>query len=206
MAPGCGVVGGDLSVSATLTIAVTAFGDLEGREPVLRSGARTGDVLAIAGSMGRAAQGLDLLFRQGVDADGHPDVEATARLRAEYPDLIQAQTAPHPPIGHGVIASEAGATAMMDVSDGLLLDASRLAAASGARLDLSSTALEPHGPFALRGGEDHSLLATFPTEAAVPEGFTVIGRVITGKGVSLDGTDVDPHGWDPYSSWGGGQG
>jgi len=206
MAPGCGVVGGDLSVSATLTIAVTAFGDLEGREPVLRSGAHAGDVLAIAGSMGRAAEGLDLLFRHGVDADGHPDVEATARLRAEYPDLIGAQTAPHPPIGHGVIASEAGATAMMDVSDGLLLDASRLAAASGARLDLSSTALEPHGPFALRGGEDHSLLATFPTEAAVPLGFTVIGRVIPGNGVSLDGTDVDPHGWDPYSSWGGGQG
>jgi thiamine-monophosphate kinase len=206
MAPGCGVVGGDLSVSATLTIAVTAFGDLEGREPTLRSGARAGDVLAVAGSMGRAAQGLDLLFRRGVDADGRPDVEATARLRAEYPDLIRAQTAPHPPIGHGVIASKAGATAMMDVSDGLLLDASRLAAASGVRLDISGAALEPHGRFALRGGEDHSLLAAFPTEDAVPEGFTVIGRVLPGHGVSLDGADLDPHGWDPYSSWSGAQG
>src|SRR3954463_16477669 len=48
LAPGCGVVGGDLSVSATLTIAVTAFGDLEGRDPVLRSGAQVGDVVAVA--------------------------------------------------------------------------------------------------------------------------------------------------------------
>src|SRR6187402_257400 len=66
MAPSCGVVGGDLSVSSTLTIAVTAFGDLEGRAPVLRSGARVGDVVAVAGVLGLAAAGLRMLFDFGV--------------------------------------------------------------------------------------------------------------------------------------------
>src|SRR5690554_5090486 len=54
MAPGCGVVGGDLSVSSALTIAVTAFGDLDGREPVMRSGASVGDQVAVSGDLGAA--------------------------------------------------------------------------------------------------------------------------------------------------------
>ena len=66
LAPGCGVVGGDLSVSPTLTIAVTAFGDLEGREPVRRDGARVGDVVAVSGPLGVAAEGLALLFERAV--------------------------------------------------------------------------------------------------------------------------------------------
>ncbi len=57
MAPGCGVIGGDLSVSHTLTIAVTAFGDLEGREPVLRSGARVGDIVAVRAHWGSPPRG-----------------------------------------------------------------------------------------------------------------------------------------------------
>src|SRR5690554_6707621 len=60
MAPGCGVVGGDLSVSSTLTIAVTAFGDLGARAPVLRSGARVGDQVAVSGALGAAAEALRL--------------------------------------------------------------------------------------------------------------------------------------------------
>jgi len=67
MAPGCGVVGGDLSVSETLTIAVTAFGDLEGRAPVTRSGAKVGDIVAVAGDLGVAAAGLRMLFEHGVN-------------------------------------------------------------------------------------------------------------------------------------------
>src|ERR1700709_1733870 len=82
MAPGCGVVGGDLSVSPTLTIAVTAFGDLEGRSPVLRSGAMVGDVVAVSGDLGEAGAGIGLLFAEGLE-DGVPNADAAVRLRAE---------------------------------------------------------------------------------------------------------------------------
>src|SRR3990170_2248644 len=98
LSPGCGVVGGDLSVSGTLTIAVTAFGDLEGRSPVLRAGARAGDVLAVSGDLGRAALGLRLLFERGADAAGVPDAAAAAAVRAEHPGPIAAQLTPIPPI------------------------------------------------------------------------------------------------------------
>ncbi|MEB0001273.1 thiamine-phosphate kinase, partial [Cryobacterium sp. RTS3] len=64
-APGTGVVGGDLSVSNTLTLAVTAFGSLEGRKPVVRSGAAVGDTVAVAGELGRAGAGIWLLFAEG---------------------------------------------------------------------------------------------------------------------------------------------
>src|SRR6478672_2348147 len=72
LAPGCVVEGGDLTVSDTLTIAVTALGSLDGREPVLRSGARDGDVVALAGDLGRAARGLAVLFARFTDAAGAP--------------------------------------------------------------------------------------------------------------------------------------
>ena len=204
MAPGCGVVGGDMSVSDTLTLAVTAFGDLEGRPPVLRSGARPGDVIALAGDAGRAAAGLSLLFAEGVDAAGNPDREAAAAVRAREPQLVGAQLAPTPPITSGVAAAVAGATAMLDVSDGLALDAARVARASGVRLDLHRGALGDDAESALRGGEDHALLATFGPDTVLPDGFRVIGRVLTGAGVTLDGEAVGGVlGWDPYVGWDG---
>ncbi|HQG70455.1 MAG TPA: thiamine-phosphate kinase, partial [Rhodoglobus sp.] len=126
MAPGCGVVGGDLSVSPTLTIAVTAFGDLESRAPVLRSGARPGDIVAVSGALGLAAEGLHLLFAHGT-VDGHPDAAAAARVAAEHPAAVAAQLRPHPPIADGRAAALAGATAMLDLSDGLAIDARRVA-------------------------------------------------------------------------------
>jgi thiamine-monophosphate kinase len=204
MAPGCGVVGGDMSVSDTLTIAVTAFGDLEGRPPVLRSGAREGDVVALAGNAGVAAAGLRLLFAEGVDADGNPDAAAAAAVRAREPGLVGAQLAPTPPISSGVDASVAGATAMLDVSDGLALDAARIARASGVRIDLHREALGDDVESALRGGEDHALLATFGPDATLPDGFRVIGAVLEGTGVTLDGQAVGGVlGWDPYVGWDG---
>lgn len=206
LAPGCGVVGGDLSVSPVLTIAITAFGDLEGRAPVLRSGARAGDVVAHAGRRGAAARGLRLLFTEGVDADGHPDAERTARLRLEQPLALAAQLAPEPPISSGVDAATAGATSMLDVSDGLARDARRVAEASGVRIDFDSASLGDDPVFALGGGEDHGLLATFPAGASIPAGFRVLGRVTEGTGVSLDGAAIDPAGWDPYSGWDGSAG
>ena len=201
LAPGCGVVGGDLSVSATLTIAVTAFGDLAGRAPVLRSGARVGDVVAVSGVLGRAAAGLRLLFERGV-ADGRPDATATAALRAAEPALVAAQLAPAPPIGDGVLAALGGATAMLDLSDGLALDARRLATASGVALDLSARAVGDRE--SLDGGEDHSLLATFPAGTPLPGGFRAIGTVVAGAGVLVDGQPYDERGgWDPYDEWSG---
>lgn len=206
LAPGCGVVGGDLSVSETLTIAVTAFGDLEGRSPVLRSGARTGDVVAVSGPLGAAAAGLALLFSRATDADGRPDAAAAAVLRADCPDELAAQLRPVPPISDGRAASLGGATAMLDLSDGLAIDARRLAAASGIRIDFIASALGPDVALALGGGEDHSLLATFPASAAMPGGFRVIGRVVAGSGISIDGVGIQATGWDPYTGWNGDRG
>ncbi|GAB3605749.1 thiamine-phosphate kinase [Conyzicola nivalis] len=204
LAPGCGVVGGDLSVSATLTIAVTAFGDLDGRAPVLRSGARPGDVVAVSGVLGRAAAGLRLLFEHGVKNET-PDATATAALRAAEPALVAAQLAPEPPIGDGVLAALGGATAMLDLSDGLALDARRLATASGVAVDLSSAAVGDRE--SLDGGEDHSLLATFPAGTALPGGFRAIGAVVAGSGVLVDGQPYDERGgWDPYEQWSGAAG
>lgn len=196
LAPGCGVIGGDLSVSDTLTIAVTAFGDLQGRDAVLRSGARPGDVVAVSGPLGLAAEGLALLF--GL-SDGDPVPPGDLRSNPS----VQAQLRPRPPIADGVLAAVSGATAMLDVSDGLLLDAGRLADASGVRLDLD----EPAHPMALAGGEDHALLATFPPGARLPGGFVPIGRVLSGEGVTVEGSPpVGRTGWDPYEDWNGGLG
>jgi thiamine-monophosphate kinase len=199
LAPGCGVVGGDLSVSSTLTIAVTAFGDLEGRGAVLRSGARVGDVVAVSGVLGQAAAGLALLFEQAV-VDGVPDAEAAAALKRRHPELLAAQLAPRPPIVDGKNAAVAGATSMLDLSDGLALDALRVARASGVGIDFSSAAVGSR--MALDGGEDHSLLATFAPGVPLPGGFRAIGAVVVGEGILVDGMPYDVHrGWDPYAGW-----
>ncbi len=204
LAPGCGVVGGDLSVSETLTIAVTAFGDLEGRAPVTRAGAQVGDIVAVAGDLGLAAAGLRMLFEHGVS-----DV-TTLRGSA----AIEAQLAPRPPIALGRVAALAGATSMIDLSDGLALDAARIARASGVAIALDSAAVGSRE--ALDGGEDHSLLATFPAEigsagagsagSGPPAGFRAIGVVTSGAGLLVDGTPYAPGGWDPFTGWDGARG
>lgn len=202
LAPGCGVVGGDLAVSDVFMIAVTAFGDLEGRRPVRRDGAMIGDVVAVAGALGAAAAGLRLLFERGVDADGVPSASAAAALRAEQPTAIAAQLAPRPPILAGVVAARNGASAMLDLSDGLALDVGRIAAASGVAIDLDVAALGADPALALSGGEDHSLCATFPGGTVLPEGFRRIGAVVPGQGVLVDGVVYDGRaGWDPYRDW-----
>jgi thiamine-monophosphate kinase len=219
LSPGVGVVGGDLTRSPVLSLSVTVTGSLDGRPPVLRSGAQPGDVLAYSGRLGLAAAALRFLF-----AVGEEDEAGIADLRRGRPGLLAEQLAPRPPIGDGVVAAEAGATAMLDVSDGLLLDASRIAEASGVVLDLDGAALEgwadavvavteaegpataaprlgPHEALALvlGGGEDHGLLACFP--GRVPESFRVLGVVRAGDpAVLIDGAPVDPAGWDSFAS------
>jgi thiamine-monophosphate kinase len=210
LAPGCAVEGGDLTVSDTLTIAVTALGSLDGRDPVLRSGARPGDAVHVIGDLGVAAHGLDVLFSRFVDTAGAPipvTPEARAALSPEDAEALDRQLRPRPPIAAALAAADAGATAMMDVSDGLALDAERLADASGVTIAFDSDALGDDPVSTLAGGEDHGFLVTFP-------GGTVgLGRrvgTVAERGevaITLDGRPwTGRTGWDPYRDWDAGRG
>ena len=219
LAPGCGVVGGDLGTSPVLMAAVTALGIVPIGQSVLRSGARAGDVVAYCGDLGLAGLGLSLLFREAATPAGVAESAEVGRLWSEHAELMAAQLAPTPPIPLGVAAREHGATAMMDVSDGLALDAHRLARASDARVALNSDLLlgafgEQHGyrvsvDAMLFGGEDHGLLATFPAGHALPAGFHRIGSVEANAqdqadaahSLTLDGAPVEVKGWDPYAGF-----
>ncbi|PPG90326.1 thiamine-phosphate kinase [Rathayibacter rathayi] len=221
MAPGCGVVGGDLSASATLTLSITAFGSLDGRPPVLRSGARPGDVLALAGPLGRAGLGLRLLFEQARE-EGEPSADLAARLRERHPSLLDAQLRPTAPIAAGTAAGGI-ASAMMDVSDGVVLDARRMSRASAVVIDLDPAAVDAHArqltrvegvdldlarALVLGGGEDHAMLACFPPATVLPEEFVPLGVVREGAPeVRLGGVALDERGgWDPYLGWDGAAG
>lgn len=172
---GAVLVGGDVVQAPQVVISVTALGDLDGRDPVLRSGARPGDVLAIAGRIGWSAAGLALLSR----GFRSPKV------------LVDAHRFPQPDYSAGVRAAMAGATSMIDVSDGLIADAHHVATASGVDIDVDTTGwlipeqiqaaaaaynVDPR-EWMLTGGEDHALLATFPAGAALPDGFVATGTV-----------------------------
>ncbi|MFD7311379.1 thiamine-phosphate kinase [Promicromonospora sp. NPDC059942] len=140
---GAGAVGGDLSGGPCLVVAVTVHGDLEGRAPVLRSGARPGDVVAHAGVRGWSAAGLALLEAGLVKEPPSPvplEVGEGVLLEDAWERLVSAHLRPEPPLAAGVAAAGAGATAMLDLSDGLLRDAGRLAAASGVQIDFDAGA------------------------------------------------------------------
>jgi len=196
---GAAVVGGDTVASApdssAVVLSVTALGDLGGRAPVTRAGARAGDVVAVAGRLGWSACGLAVL-RRGFAS---PIAAVTAHRR------------PTPPYAAGPAAADAGATAMCDTSDGLLADTGHLAADSAVRIDLDRAELvraflQPPGPlqqvaaalggdpmaWVLTGGEDHALVATFPADAVLPHGFAVVGAVSAGPpGVRVDGVPAE---------------
>ena len=201
LAPGCGVVGGDLAASDQVVISVAAHGSLEGREPVLRSGAQLGDIVAVAGTLGRAAAGLALLQSGNTDA-----VSA-------YDAWVNIQRRPQPPILAGVEAAVAGATAMLDLSDGLAKDAARIAKASNVTIQIDPLMLQGFeavieeaarainsnpADWVIGGGEDHSLLATFPNDAVLPRAFKAIGVVLpAGPAPVMLGANALPEkGWD----------
>lgn len=194
---GASVVGGDMSSSPTLTIAVTALGDLGDRPPVVRSGARPGDVVALAGRTGWAAAGYTVLSRGF----------RTPRV------LVEAFRRPEVPYPAGPQAAGLGATAMIDVSDGLLADLGHVAKASGVAIDVHRDSFEvprqmrdaaqalgvdPYS-WILTGGDDHALVATFPPSVALPAEWRPVGRVAEGTGVTVDGATYEGRtGWDHF--------
>ncbi len=195
---GASVVGGDLTRADQVVVAVTVLGACT-VSPVLRSGAEPGDVLALAGRQGWAAGGLAVLGR----GFRSPRV------------LVDAYRRPQPPYDAGASAAEAGATAMIDISDGLLADAGHLATGSQVAIDVHADAFEIPEPLTavggalnvdpvqlvLGGGDDHALLATFPDVASVPAGWLVVGEVRDGEpgAVTVDGAPYEgPSGWTHF--------
>jgi thiamine-monophosphate kinase len=191
------LVGGDVTRSRDVTISVTVFGALDGRAPVRRSGAGPEQVVALVGRTGWAAAGMAVLQR------GFRSPRA----------VVEAQRVPEVPYGQGAVAADAGATAMIDVSDGLLADVGHVATDSGVAVDVWTRAFEIDEPlqavgsalgvdpmqFLLGGGDDHCLAATFPVGVALPEGFRQIGTVADGEGVTVDGAAYEgPTGWTHF--------
>ena len=215
---GAGVVGGDTASADSILISVTALGDLAGRPPVRRAGARPGDVVAVVGPLGQSAAGHAILS-VGVES---------------FPELAATHLRPAPPYDAGPEAAVVGATAMIDVSDGLLADLGHVAKASGVWIDVDSSALAPGATLAraaaavlssssgtkgadspealargwvLTGGEDHSLVATFPPAVALPARWRVIGQVREATDaagslatrVTVDGASYEgPGGWEHF--------
>jgi thiamine-monophosphate kinase len=224
---GASVVGGDVSGADSVMLGVTALGDLAGREPVTRSGARAGDLLAVVGRLGRSAAGLALL-EAGIAGDigprtggaagaaGPPAAAAGAAAptgAAELEGLVADHRRPRPPYEAGPEAADLGATSMIDISDGLVSDLRHVAEASGVLVDINTERLPPDSAlrsaaaalgadwlrWMLAGGEDHALAATFPGGTVLPGHWTVIGEVSEGAGVAVNSRRADGlNGWTHF--------
>jgi thiamine-monophosphate kinase len=183
---GAVVVGGDTVSCDRIVVSVTALGDLAGRAPVTRGGAQPGDAVVLAGSLGRSAAGLRALQEGGIEGG-----------------LVDAHRRPTPPYAAGPQLADLGATAMCDVSDGLLQDLDHIATASGVRLVVDSGLLPLEDGVslddALTGGEDHALVACLPPEVTLPSGITQIGRVEPGGGVTVLGHEPTSSAWEHFS-------
>jgi thiamine-monophosphate kinase len=203
---GAALAGGDVTSADTVMLAITAIGSMAGVTPVTRAGARPGDKVAICGRLGWSAAGLALL-EAGL-AEG--DTGAAASVHPELADLLAAHRRPQPEYEAGPLAAAAGATAMIDISDGLVQDLGHVAADSGVRIDVRSASLPVISAlhlaagelgadwlgWVLTGGEDHALAATFDQQAQLPETWIAIGEVRSGAGVTVDSVP-----WKAVAGW-----
>ncbi len=214
------IVGGDLSRAEETVIAVAVTGEVAKNRAVTRAGARAGDRVVVTGTLGAAAAGLRI-------SEADPSTVGEAFASDWGRSLLDAFARPVARVAEGEMLAAAGATAMMDLSDGLAKDLERLCRESevGARIDLPAIpmadglkqveaalggdALE----LALAGGEDYELLATLAPQAVervatrMTERFgtalTDIGGIVEGSGVTAldtEGTErhLEPKGWDHF--------
>jgi thiamine-monophosphate kinase len=211
---GVAIAGGDVTRAPALFCAITVVGSVpRAEDAVRRCGARPGDAIAVTGRLGGAAAGLELLARPQLEAELDPDLAAEFRRR---------QLRPQPRLAEGAALAAAGATAMIDISDGLGADAQHLATAGEVELRIGvervplapglveladAAGLDPLD-LALAGGEDYELLVALPVDrigsataamAAGGAGLTVIGEAAPGSGVVLSepgGRARRPSGFD----------
>jgi thiamine-monophosphate kinase len=217
---GMTLVGGDTSRSDKAVLALSVYGRVVAGKAVTRSGARPGDVLVVTGSLGGSAAGLRIA-RAGTGEK--KDILSTEWGR----DLLSRHERPVARVGEGQTLAQAGATAMIDLSDGLSLDLARVSEASGvgARVRIPDVPLAPglvelaeatgDDPFdlALHGGEDYELLAAMPPDAVdrarlglmqrYHSRLTTIGEITQGSGVVAvrgdDESPLEPKGWDHFA-------
>lgn len=191
---GCPVVGGDLTNSDTLVVTVAVAGHCASR-PVLRSGARPGDLIWVTGPLGASAAGLRLYRSPG----------SAGVTEAERKALLAAHARPRARLEEGRAARESGATAMIDVSDGLGADLSHLAEMSGVGIRLDSVPLAAGATIddALNGGEDLALVFCAPGSAPVGPTFASLDTPIQiGKCTAdraertIRGEPFDTSGWE----------
>lgn len=186
----CPIVGGDLTRSRDVAVAVTVFGECPGRGAVLRSGAMPDDTILVTGPLGRSAAGLRRR-REGAPLDD---------------ELVVAHRRPWPRLSEGVAARGAGVHAMMDLSDGLGLDLHRLADASGVgfELDVIPTAQGATKQESISGGEDYELLMVTNDPERLRMVFLdrglrspiTIGRVVSDESTrTLRGQPFERNGW-----------
>jgi len=184
---GCAIVGGDVTSSATCVVVATATGLVPLGTDVGRDGAVPGDALFLTGALGGSAAGLRLLRAGGGGA------------------LVERHRRPRPLLVAGRVAREAGATAMIDVSDGLGLDLARLARSSGVGADLAEVPVEEGATLeeALGGGEDYELLIATADPDMLREAFATaglpapieIGIVTAGSDRTLGGEPLEEVGF-----------